>query len=665
MMQRTMIKHFLFINLLVLIAVNGVTAQDIQPIAVGTVKGIWVYLGNEIPKGFQYQVYKKQGNGNFNLLGTTTYTEDAATINRKIEEYHGFFNNLEKINEAEIAKMLDYAALKNTTDSIFVSNFPVMHLFFGTAFFDAEAKEGSTYQYRVVKLNGRNAKEWEKTSNTLQYLRKTDLSKPLFKNKQESSSQVLLRWYVTDQKSLNSFNVYRRVFAQGDFMKIPAIKGFNTIQDSLYLIAVDTTVQMPGYYEYCIEPLDIYGNVGTRSDPASAGTIGSAYNPLPEYFSAKGMDKGYQVELSWKFEDKSYLRSIEVYRSTSYDDGFIKIAQLAPNDTSYTDIVPMANENFWYYLKINGPTAQNMPTAKVAAMYRAAGEIPSPPEEVGAESIRGGVKVYWLYDEPHAKGFYVYRYVYENAGYMQVSDMLPAADGEIYGFVDSSGYLQGNEIYRYAVRAVNDVDQMSDYSPSASASPGIKATVKTPLNLSINPSENGLLLIWDDLREEESTLLGYKVYKKTNGEKDYTFLVNDTLRNDRNYFTDTNLMPGKTHSYAVAAIDFYGNESIKSESTTYIQELKYFMPPEISKAVSTPEGIVVEWGQMTGTDAKSVKLYRMQPGEQPSIIATIPIDTGQYLDKDVMNGQLYIYEMSLITGDNRESSKSMGVSVRR
>ena len=35
------------------------------PVAIATSKGVWVYLGNEIPKQFEYQVLKKQGNGNF------------------------------------------------------------------------------------------------------------------------------------------------------------------------------------------------------------------------------------------------------------------------------------------------------------------------------------------------------------------------------------------------------------------------------------------------------------------------------------------------------------------------------------------------------------------------------------------------------------------------
>jgi len=74
--------------------------------------------------------------------------------------------------------------------------------------------------------------------------------------------------------------------------------------------------------------------------------------------------------------------------------GFARIARLSPNDTSFTDIVPVANENFWYYLIADGPNGNSPPSAKISVMFRNSGEKPLPPEETGAESIKNGVMVY-------------------------------------------------------------------------------------------------------------------------------------------------------------------------------------------------------------------------------------------------------------------------------
>jgi hypothetical protein len=639
-------------------------AQDNQPTAVSTDNGIWIYLGNEIPDGFQYQVLKKAGDGNFNLIGTTAYPENAESMMARIEEYHPYFNHLDKPGDAELRLLQDYASRSKTTDSIYIQNFPLMHLALGTAFFDPEVQAGNSVQYMVRKITERDPKVWERPSNPLQYPVKTNILKPEFSDKQEFRSQILLRWFVPEQRSLNTFAIYRRVFGLGEYQKISATKGFNTSQDTVYLIAIDTIVQSPAIYEYYIKPLDIYGNSGPDSEVISAGTIGSAYYPVPEYFNARGGEKDYQVELAWKFNDMGYLRSIELYRSASFDDGYTMIARLSPDDSTYTDVVPVANENFYYYLIISGPVEKSLPTAKISAMFRNPGEKPPPPDEIAAGNIPGGITVYWSYHEPHAKGFYVYRYVYEKAEYMQVSGLVPAG-GEIYSFTDSSANLQGNDIYRYAVKVVNDVDLMSDFSESASASPGIKADVGSPVNLRINPTENGILLVWDDMRDAEPVLMGYKVYRKTNPDETFSLLPNDTLRNELNYYRDTTLISGKSYIYSISAIDLYGNESIKSNPVTHHTEPLSYLSPDISKVVSTPDGIVISWDQFTDENAASIKIYRSQPGGQPAVIATLDKESEEYLDTAVSEGELYIYEISLVTGDGREYERSRGWSVRR
>ena len=59
-----------YIKLLIIITVmftlcGPSKAQENEPTAVATENGIWIYLGNEIPSGFEYQVLKSEGNGDF------------------------------------------------------------------------------------------------------------------------------------------------------------------------------------------------------------------------------------------------------------------------------------------------------------------------------------------------------------------------------------------------------------------------------------------------------------------------------------------------------------------------------------------------------------------------------------------------------------------------
>ena len=242
--------------------------------------------------------------------------------------------------------------------------------------------------------------------------------------------------------------------------------------------------------------------------------------------------------------------------------------------------------------------------------------------------------------------------------------MIPAGT-EIFSFADTARYLQGNEVYRYAVRTVNDVDQLSDFSETASASPDKKATVGSPMNLRITKTGNGILLVWDDMRETEPVLLGYKVFRREDPDGRYTLLPGDTLRNDLNYYRDTTLTAGKTYRYTVSAIDFYGNESAGSISVSYVPKASIVIAPEILRAVNTAEGILISWGQVTDENAVSVKVYRSRAGMQPLPVFTLQKTSDEYLDKTVSEGELYTYEISVISEGDRESARSSGVTVRR
>ena len=654
----------LLIILTLLFTLSGLClAQDRQPTAVATERGMWIYLGNEIPEEFEYQVLKSEGNGDFVPLGTVVYRENPEIMKSTVEKLYPLYGNLDKPTDSELSFLRDYASRNKTTDSVYISNLPLMHLLLGTAYFDPDVTAGKRYRYRVEKISGKD-RLWEATSNTVSYPAEPDLPAPRFSSKQEFTSQVVVRWYITGESSLNSFLVYRRVFGKGEYQRLNIERGFNISQDTVYLIASDTEVQNPALYEYFIKPLDIYGNSGPESEVVSAGTVGSISFPVPDYFKARGGETDHRVELSWRFSETAYINSIEVFRSKTYDDGFTRVARLAPEDTSFTDIVPVGNENFWYYLITSGPNGISHPSAKVSAMFRNNGEKPTPPEETGAESIKGGIKVYWSYHEPYAKGFYVYRYVYETAEFEQVSGLIPAG-GEIYSFADTAGHLQGNEVYRYAVRTVNDVDQVSEYSEAASASPGKKATVGSPANLRLTRRDDGLLLVWDDMRPAEPVLLGYKVFRKEDPDGRYTLLPGDTLRNDLNYYRDTTLVAGKSYRYYVSAIDFYGNESPQSVSVQYVPEFSAILPPVIMRAVNTEEGILVSWGQVTDQKVVSVKVYRSRPGMNPLPVITLQKTSDEYLDKAVSDGELYTYEVSVVMEGGSESVRSSGVTVRR
>jgi len=185
------------------------------------------------------------------------------------------------------------------------------------------------------------------------------------------------------------------------------------------------------------------------------------------------------------------------------------------------------------------------------------------------------------------------------------------------------------------------------------------------MNIKINEQGNRVLLIWDDSRKAEPNLLGYKIYRREGAEKKFQLLPSDTLKREKNYFVDSTLTAGKSYTYAISAIDFYGNESARSLSAYYTCKATIILPPDIIRAINTHEGIMIVLGQLTDKNVAAYKLYRTSSEGKPLLIATIEPGNEQYLDKNVVDGQLYIYEITTYTRKGDESEKSKSISVRR
>jgi len=155
------------INVMLTLSITSF-AQGDRPTAVATEKGIWVYLGNEIPSDFQYRISKSVDGSDFVHVGTTTYRGEEGALKERTEEYYPLFENLDKPGDDELSYLRRYASASRTTDSVYIPNLPVMHLLLGTAFFDGEVTQGKTYTYSVARMEGRDRLR-EMTSNSAGY----------------------------------------------------------------------------------------------------------------------------------------------------------------------------------------------------------------------------------------------------------------------------------------------------------------------------------------------------------------------------------------------------------------------------------------------------------------------------------------------------------------
>ena len=445
--------------------------------------------------------------------------------------------------------------------------------------------------------------------------------------------------------------------------KLHLERGFNANKDSIFLIAIDSIGEKASLYEYYAVPADIYGNPGPASDAVAAGTVAQNYVPPVLILKARSLETNHQVRLNWNYDQKSYIRSITIMRSADYDSGYRRIANVPPTDTGYTDIIPRADENYYYYLVIDGPVNNGLRTAKVSVLFSGNKEKPMPPSEIAAQTIKGGVQLYWQYNEPYLKGFYVYRSASTETGFLQISGLVPAGK-EIYSFTDTSGTLQGEKVYDYTVKSVNDNDQLSDFSDTVNAVPGISMSLAAPLHLRYKIENGKIELAWDDMRNTEANLLGYKIYRKLSTEKVYHLLPSDTTNAEQNYFTDSTMETGIAYNYAVSSLDYFGNESAPSYPVNILVKANIPSPPAGLHAGNDQNGVLLSWGELVGDDLLSVKIYRSAPGTTSKLIGTTDISEQTFLDKTAEKGKLYFYQLSSVNKQKQESDKSEKVSIR-
>lgn len=153
--------------------------------------------------------------------------------------------------------------------------------------------------------------------------------------------------------------------------------------------------------------------------------------------------------------------------------------------------------------------------------------------------------------------------------------------------------------------------------------------------------------------KKTSDATGYAVYRKVEGEADYSLVYNGTAVT----YIDSNLSIGKTYYYYVKA--YNDSHSVDTILPSQIKKISIDVPKtRITDVESTGTGISVKWEKISG--AKSYKVLRSEDGEIYSEIAATV--TNEYTDNNVPKyNTAYYYSIVTVFNDGSrdiESSKS-------
>jgi fibronectin type 3 domain-containing protein len=122
--------------------------------------------------------------------------------------------------------------------------------------------------------------------------------------------------------------------------------------------------------------------------------------------------------------------------------------------------------------------------------------------------------------------------------------------------------VENEKKYIYSVRTLRRVvktDVEGKNSQEATATPTDMIPPGSPLGLAAIPLKNGIELNWR--KNQEADLLGYYVYRRKPGERDFVRLTENPLTKET--YLDTEVELGQDYEYVVTAVD---NSARKNES---------------------------------------------------------------------------------------------------
>jgi hypothetical protein len=201
-----------------------------------------------------------------------------------------------------------------------------------------------------------------------------------------------------------------------------------------------------------------------------------------------------------------------------------------------------------------------------------------PPPDLNAGVTAQGIVLSWTNDAP-TQAPPVFHYVYrvyrqqEGAAQANLVGEVPAGTDHTLTFTDST--IEWEKTYEYQVDAVTvitpegkpSIEVPGDDSPDVKVFANDIFPPAVPSGLQAAASGPGqppfVDLIWAP--DSEADLAGYRVYRRVNNGQ--ILKLNSELVKTPAY-RDTNVVPGKTYSYSVSAVDIRGNESARSEEVS-------------------------------------------------------------------------------------------------
>ena len=345
----------------------------------------------------------------------------------------------------------------------------------------------------------------------------------------------------------DNWTIYSISIDNGDTLKTPEVKSIAGTAKGVE-VKWDAVKFADSYNVYRKQPggkWTVYKNIKTTTYTDTTAENGKTYVYTVRACNEKTMS-GFKPSAEYKFVDKIDFVSIGaskngvklvwnkndaatnyyIYRSVN-GGKWVRHAVVKGNTkTTYTDTAVESGKTYRY--RVRGMAGSSV------GCYDSTGvgiNFVDTPVLKSIKNTKDGISLKWG-SVKGATGYRVYRRTTTDKGWTYL--------GVIKGTTYNDKKVQNDVTYRYTVRAV------FKNSLSAFESGLVLKHIKTPEITSIISVDNGLAIEW----EEVSGVSGYYLYRKAEGEKNWTRIA--TVRNGNEY-VDKNVNDGVEYTYTVKA----------------------------------------------------------------------------------------------------------------
>lgn len=527
----------------------------------------------------------------------------------------------------------------------------------GLRFTDRNVKNGEQYNYKTVLINNEGIESEAIFSAQVTAGLKTILP-PINVSVNGDENSAKINWESSPSEEAMFYNVFRSPDSTTGYSRINLLPIIITEPEDKDIITtgsyIDASLQSGSSYYYKLTASDHFGNISEATKPVKFAAVDTTSPGAPDSVFASAENE--VIRIIWLNPQSELLKGFQVFRADSAqgEQELITKELVPPNSNFYDDGKIQPNKSYFYRIKSIKTNGKISDFSNLAFANWQVSTPPLAPKEIIGIADSTGIKISWSESESSfADGYFVYRSDFFDSPRSLVSPLLKDTV-----FTDTSAYISPNAVYWYTVQAVTSGGLEGIHSTPVSVNSGKQFIITAPTNFYGYSETDQIKLFWNPPLGDEAN--GYKIYKKSDDEKDFMLLWNQTIPDTVFQITDSTVESGKTYQYYITAISLTGGVGEQSPVVKINIPLFPLHPVETIRIYSDANGFLITWESNSTQKDVSYLLYRRISEGESKLITKEPLtnETLFFHDKDLKEGKRYFYVVETISADGKQRAKS-------